>query len=74
MEVLTRLEEFLLECLRNWGWLFPLLFSGFFLYRIASVPLPDCLRLPAGQARTAVEEFAVRPLERRDGNGHLGGG
>lgn len=40
MEVLTRLEEFLLECLRNWGWLFPLLFSGFFLYRIASAFLP----------------------------------
>ena len=40
MDVLTRLEEFLLECLRNWGWLFPLLLSGFFLYRIASAFLP----------------------------------
>lgn len=40
MEVLTRLAEFLLECLRNWGWLFPLLLSGFFLYRIASAFLP----------------------------------
>lgn len=40
MGLLTRLEEFLLECLRNWGWLFPLLFSGFFLYRIASAFLP----------------------------------
>lgn len=40
MELLTRLEEFLLECLRNWGWLFPLFLSGFFLYRIASAFLP----------------------------------
>ena len=40
MDVLTRLEEFLLECLRNWGWLFPLFLSGFFLYRIASAFLP----------------------------------
>ena len=40
MDLLTRLEEFLLECLRNWGWLFPLLLSGFFLYRIASAFLP----------------------------------
>ncbi len=40
MEFLTRLTEFLLECLRNWGWLFPLLLSGFFLYRIASAFLP----------------------------------
>lgn len=40
MDLLTRLEEFLLECLRNWGWLFPLLLSGFFLYRISSAFLP----------------------------------
>lgn len=40
MEFLTRLAEFLLECLRNWAWLFPLLLSGFFLYQIASAFLP----------------------------------
>ena len=35
-----RMAEFFLECLRNWGWMFPLLLSGFFLYRIASAFLP----------------------------------
>lgn len=40
MEFLTRLAEFLLECLRNWGWLFPLLFSGFFLCQITAAFLP----------------------------------
>lgn len=34
------MAEFFLECLRNWGWLFPLLFSGFFLYRICAAFLP----------------------------------
>lgn len=40
MGVLTRLAEFLLECLRNWGWLFPLLLSGVFLYKICVAFLP----------------------------------
>lgn len=40
MELLTNIAEFLLDCLRNWVWLFPLLLSGFFLYRIASAFLP----------------------------------
>lgn len=40
MGFLSRMGEFLLECLQNWAWLFPLLFSGFFLYRIASAFLP----------------------------------
>lgn len=40
MGFLSRMGEFLLECLRNWGWLIPLFFSGFFLYRIASAFLP----------------------------------
>lgn len=35
-----RMSEFFLECLRNWGWLFPLLLSGFFLYRICTAFLP----------------------------------
>ena len=35
-----RTSEFFLECLRNWGWLFPLLLSGFFLYRICAAFLP----------------------------------
>lgn len=40
MELLTNITEFLLDCLRNWIWLFPLLLSGFFLYQIASAFLP----------------------------------
>lgn len=35
-----RMAEFFLECLRNWGWLIPLLFSGFFLYKICAAFLP----------------------------------
>lgn len=35
-----RAAEFLLECLRNWGWFFPLLFSGFYLYKICVSFLP----------------------------------
>ena len=35
-----RMAEFLLECLRNWIWLFPLLLSGFFLYKICTAFLP----------------------------------
>lgn len=40
MELLIRLADFLLECLRQWFWLIPLAFSGFFLYKITSAFLP----------------------------------
>lgn len=40
MELLMNIAEFLLDCLRNWVWLFPLLLSGFFLYRTAAAFLP----------------------------------
>lgn len=40
MEVLMNLAEFLLDCVRNWVWLFPPFLSGFFLYQIASAFLP----------------------------------
>lgn len=39
-EISQRAAEFLLECLRNWVWLFPLLLSGFFLYKICVSFLP----------------------------------